>query len=454
MQQMLNESQMKSLEEIDRMLDKELSYSIEQVKRMLSMDEKGRIFQSIDNCMLILQYDPILSHAICYNDLTGKIDITKDLGWGKSDSGGIRDVDENQIEWYMERTYGIRNYPAIGKALNIIASQNHFHPIKDYLEALEWDGVSRIAEVLPKYLGAEKCDYTTEVMTLLMQAMIHRLYEPGCKFEIMVCLVGGQGAGKSTLFRLLAIKDEWFSDDISRLGDENVYRRLQGHWLLEMPEMLGTVNAKTVEEIKAFLSRQKDNYKVPYERHPEDRPRQCVFVGTSNTLDFLPLDRTGNRRFAPIMIHAEQVEKHILADEKESRDYIMQLWAEMMVLYRSTKYHKLKLSSATEEYLKNMQKEFMPEDTKVGIIQEWLDNCEEDYVCSLMIYREALKHEYEEPKQYDIREINDIMNHSVEGWVKAPQHRFKEYGRQTGWRRATDDNGFISVADDMKLPFD
>ena len=445
---------MKSLEEIDRMLDKELSYSIEQVKRMLSMDEKGRIFQSIDNCMLILQYDPILSHAICYNDLTGKIDITKDLGWGKSDSGGIRDVDENQIEWYMERTYGIRNYPAIGKALNIIASQNHFHPIKDYLEALEWDGVSRIAEVLPKYLGAEKCDYTTEVMTLLMQAMIHRLYEPGCKFEIMVCLVGGQGAGKSTLFRLLAIKDEWFSDDISRLGDENVYRRLQGHWLLEMPEMLGTVNAKTVEEIKAFLSRQKDNYKVPYERHPEDRPRQCVFVGTSNTLDFLPLDRTGNRRFAPIMIHAEQVEKHILADEKESRDYIMQLWAEMMVLYRSTKYHKLKLSSATEEYLKNMQKEFMPEDTKVGIIQEWLDNCEEDYVCSLMIYREALKHEYEDPKQYEIREINDIMNHSVEGWVKAPQHRFKEYGRQTGWRRATDDNGFISVADDMKLPFD
>ena len=303
-------------------------------------------------------------------------------------------------------------------------------------------------------MGAEKCDYTTEVMTLLMQAMIHRLYEPGCKFEIMVCLVGGQGAGKSTLFRLLAIKDEWFSDDISRLGDENVYRRLQGHWLLEMPEMLGTVNAKTVEEIKAFLSRQKDNYKVPYERHPEDRPRQCVFVGTSNTLDFLPLDRTGNRRFALIMIHAEQVEKHILADEKESRDYIMQLWAEMMVLYRSTKYHKLKLSSATEEYLKNMQKEFMPEDTKVGIIQEWLDNCEEDYVCSLMIYREALKHEYEEPKQYEIREINDIMNHSVEGWVKAPQHRFKEYGRQTGWRRATDDNGFISVADDMKLPFD
>lgn len=442
------------MEEIDRVLDKEPFYSVEQVQLMLATDEKGKIFQSIDNCMLILQHDPVLSQAICYNDLTGKIDITKDLGWGKSTGGGIRDVDENQIEWYMERIYGIRNYPAIGKSLNIIASQNHFHPIKEYLESLEWDGVSRIAEVLPKYLGAEKCDYTTEVMTLLMQAMIHRLYEPGCKFEIMVCLVGGQGAGKSTLFRLLAIKDEWFSDDISRLGDENVYRRLQGHWLLEMPEMLGTVNAKTVEEIKAFLSRQKDNYKVPYERHPEDRPRQCVFVGTSNTLDFLPLDRTGNRRFAPIMIHAERVEKHILADERESRDYIKQLWGEMMVLYRSTQYHKLKLSQATEEYLKNMQKEFMPEDTKVGIIQEWLDNCGEDYVCSLMIYREALRHDYEEPKQYEIREINDIMNHSVDGWEKAPQHRFKEYGRQTGWKRIRQEEGFLPIPEDAELPFD
>ena len=78
-----------------------------------------------------------------------------------------------------------------------------------------------------------------------------------------------------------------------------------------MPEMLATVNAKRVEEVKSFISRQKDNYKIPYETHPQDRPRQCIFVGTSNTLDFLPLDRTGNRRFAPVTVHMENVEKHI-----------------------------------------------------------------------------------------------------------------------------------------------
>ena len=103
--------------------------------------------------------------------------------------------------------------------------------------------------------------------------------------------------GKSTFFRLLAVKDEWFSDDLRRLDDDNVYRKLQGHWIIEMSEMIATANAKSIEEIKSFLSKQKETYKVPYETHPADRLRQCVFAGTTNRQDFLPRDRTGNRRF-------------------------------------------------------------------------------------------------------------------------------------------------------------
>ena len=117
------------------------------------------------------------------------------------------------------------------------------------------------------------------------------------------------------------------------------------------------------------------------------------------------------------------------------------------------KYHKLKLSADTEHYLRDMQKEFMPEDTKVGRIQAWLDNCGEDYVCSLMLYKEALHHEYEEPKQYEIREINDIMNHSIEGWKKSPQHRFKEYGRQASWKRENSNGEFLPIPEDEELPF-
>ncbi len=95
------------------------------------------------------------------------------------------------------------------------------------------------------------------------------------------------------LFRLLAGRDEWFSDDLKKLDDENVYRKLQGHWIIEMSEMIATANAKSIEEIKSFLSRQKETYKVPYETHPADRLRQCIWRD-DQPAGLLPRDRTGN----------------------------------------------------------------------------------------------------------------------------------------------------------------
>lgn len=218
-------------------------------------------------------------------------------------------------------------------------------------------------------------------------------------------------------------------------------------------EMMATVNAKSIEDIKSFISRQKETYKIPYETHPEDRPRQCVFVGTSNSMDFLPLDRTGNRRFAPILVHPDRVEKHILEDEKEARNYIIQALAEAMELYRSGQ-HELKLSKDTENYLCQMQKEFMPEDAKVGIIQLWLDELSQDYVCSTMIYKEAFDHEYDTPKDWELKEINNVMNNSISGWEKISSHRFAEYGIQRGWRRIADKEEFHKLPEHAETPFD
>ena len=117
-------------------------------------------------------------------------------------------------------------------------------------------------------MGADTDNYTFQSLRLFLLGAIHRAFCPGCKFEVMLCLVGGQGAGKSTFFRLLAVKDEWFSDDLRKLDDDNVYRKLQGHWIIEMSEMIATANAKSIEEIKSFLSRQKEVYKIPYENPP------------------------------------------------------------------------------------------------------------------------------------------------------------------------------------------
>ena len=123
---------MTSWEEIGSALDKSKSYSVAEVREMLATDENGRVFQGIDNCMLVLQKDPILAGAICHNDLTCKMDITRNLGWGKPPGGGIRDVDVDQIEWYLERTYELRNYKAIGKALNIVNPRNYKCEVTSY----------------------------------------------------------------------------------------------------------------------------------------------------------------------------------------------------------------------------------------------------------------------------------------------------------------------------------
>ena len=219
------------------------------IRASLDCTGKGKVKQTIGNCVNVLRRDPKLKGAIRENELTSRRDIVRDLGWGRRSGTGISDVDESNLQLYLEQTYGLTNDRHIDKALRIVASENRYHPIKDYLEGLKWDGRERIRHVLPLYLGADENDYTREVMELLLKASIRRIYEPGCKFELMVCLVGGQGAGKSTFFRFLACKDEWFSDDLRRIDDEQVYRKMAGHWIIEMSEMIATVNAKSIEEI-------------------------------------------------------------------------------------------------------------------------------------------------------------------------------------------------------------
>ena len=442
--------------------------NIEEIKAGLETTEKGGVRQSIRNCLTVFQRDPLLSGAIAYNILTDRKDIIKPIGFHR-ESTALNDTDMKYLLLYLEETYGLTNEKKIDNAIGIVANENKYHPIRDYLSALVWDGTERIRFCLRHFLGADADDYTYEALKLFLLGAISRAFQPGCKFEIMLCLVGGQGAGKSTFFRLLAVRDEWFSDDLRKLDDDNVYRKLQGHWIIEMSEMMATANAKSIEEIKSFLSRQKEVYKIPYETHPADRPRQCVFGGTSNALDFLPLDRSGNRRFMPIMVNSERAEIHILEDEAASRAYIDKMWAEAMFIYQNFPL-KLTLSKAMEKELRELQKQFMPEDTKAGLIQSFLDNYNGTQVCSKLIYAEALNHAFDEPKQWEIREINEIMNNSIDGWKAFSNPRiFAKYGRQRGWEHikppdnglsATDGNftdGFRELTDEelsqMELPF-
>lgn len=412
----------------------------EEIRETLEGTQKGGVKNSIKNCLTVFQRDPLLRGAISYNILSERVDIVKPLGWERT-SATLTDMDMKYLLLYLEEHYGLTSEKKVENAIQIVANENRYHPIRDYLNSLQWDGTERIRYALHHFLGADTDDYTFEALKLFMMGAIRRVFRPGSKFEVMLCLVGGQGAGKSTFFRLLAVKDEWFSDDLKKLDDENVYRKLQGHWIMEMSEMIATANAKSIEEIKSFLSKQKETYKVPYETHPADRLRQCVFAGTTNRQDFLPRDRTGNRRFIPVPVNAELAEVHILDDEAESRAYIAQLWAEAMTIYNSGNY-KLAFSPAMQETLQVHQQDFMQEDAQAGMIYAFLEDYTGDRVCSKQLYAEALGNT-NIPAEWETRAICEIMNTGIsrgdiQGWqAHKTAKRYPKYGVQKGWERVT-----------------
>ena len=445
------------------------------IRDTLEKMEKGGIAGSIHNCVIVFENDPTFAGKISRNLLTETDDIIGGVSWQRSTTR-FDDQDLPHVLLYFEQHYGIRSEKSIENAFKVVASKHSFHPIQEHLRGLHWDGVPRIREALRHFLGADESDYNEACLRVFMLGAVKRVFEPGSKFEMMLVLTGGQGAGKSTFIRFLAIKDEWFSDDLRKLDDEKIYQRLAGHWIMEMSEMVATANAKSIEDIKSFLSRSKDTYKFPYDRYAADHLRQCVFAGTTNKTDFLPMDRTGNRRFLPIQVHPERAEVHILQDEAASRAYIDQLWAEIMVIYDSGKY-SIHLSREMEKQLAHEQERFKQEDTLAGQIYDFMERYQGDKLCSKQIYKEALDHAFDEPKQWETREIYEIVNTGIangeiQGWrAFTSSRRFEKYGTQRGWERIPaqktidaapsvnqqahpyEQMGFMVIKDDDDCPF-
>ena len=169
---------------------------------MLESTEKGGVRNSIHNCLTVFQYDPVLSGAVAKNLLTERIDLLKPIGKKRrTGSKAMTDTDMKYIRLYLEDTYGLTSEKKIADAADLAADANSYHPIRDYLSGLVWDGKERIRYCLRHFLGADTDNFTYHSLRLFLLGAIHRAFCPGCKFEVMLCLVGGQGAGKSTFSR-------------------------------------------------------------------------------------------------------------------------------------------------------------------------------------------------------------------------------------------------------------
>lgn len=158
---------------------------------------QGAAREVIENYRSVLAEDPQLRGHIRLNLLTDRVDIVGDIGWQRECSA-LTDTDVQYLLWYCERNYQLGNEKKLRAALAIVANENSYHPIRQALESLTWDGRSRIRDCLHHFLGAEVSDYVEEVLRHFLLGAIKRVFEPGCKYEEMLCLVGGQGAGKSS----------------------------------------------------------------------------------------------------------------------------------------------------------------------------------------------------------------------------------------------------------------
>jgi predicted P-loop ATPase len=223
---------------------------------------------------------------------------------------------------WLQTVEGITVTPAVtAQAVELVARDRTYHPVRDYVRSLVWDKKDRLATLLSTYFGAVQSDYSEAIGRMMMISAVARILDPGCQVDTMLILEGEQGLMKSTAIK--ALFSPWFTDDIEQLGTKDASMQVAGVWGIEIGE-LDAMSRIEVSNIKAFVTRRVDRFRPPYGRRVIERARECVFVGTTNTNDYLK-DPTGARRFLPA-----PVTKIDLVCLQSDRD---QLWAEARVRY-------------------------------------------------------------------------------------------------------------------------
>jgi predicted P-loop ATPase len=211
-------------------------------------------------------------------------------------------------------------------ALHSLCFENAFDPVCDYLDGLKWDGRARLDSWLTYYLGAADTALNRAFGRKTLIAAVRRARRPGCKFDNILTLEGGQGTGKSTALRILAIEDDAFTDqDLLHLDAKSQKEALAGKWIVELAELAGMRRADS-EKVKAFASRTHDRARAAYARFTDDQPRRCIMVGTTNADEYLS-DPTGNRRFWPV--RTGSIDLEALRCDRD------QLWAEAAIMERN-----------------------------------------------------------------------------------------------------------------------
>lgn len=428
-------------------------------KTDLEYTKSGKLLCNIANIILILENDPALAGHIVHDLFTG-MDSAKDgLPWNKN-ANQWTDTDDANLRVWLEKHYDITGKEKIADALTAVLTRHSYHPIRDYLNGLTWDGVPRLDRIIIDYMGAEDSELNRAMSRKHFVAAVARVFNPGCKYDYCLIMSGAEGIGKSTLLRVMG--GRWFNDSITTLEGKEGMEQLRRAWVVELGE-LSSIKRSDVEQVKAHLSKQVDIYRAAYARRVLEHPRQCVFCGTTNEALFLKGD-TGNRRFWVIPVVAE-LRKYRDWSEAIRRDRD-QLWAEAVHYYKQGE--PLYLSEELEAQAKQRQQDFNDDndDPIVAMLDKYLNTLlpvnwdtmdiqarrsylrdpdplqaegtvKRDKVCAAEFICEQLgKDMADKDYKYLCRRVSKMIGDRPE-WerVSSTKHAAKLYGTQRGFRR-------------------
>jgi putative DNA primase/helicase len=358
----------------------------------------GAIKKSAANLTTIIQLYPGIGEGIGFDTFLQKIMKSDKCMFGK---GPWSSNDTTALEIFLSENFDVE-FPdtQIDRVVSYVANKNKFHSGQEYLNSLIWDGKKRVESWLENYYGAD--GFSPGIKTfqkVFLIGAVARIMQPGCKNDTALMIKGKQGIRKSTGLRAL-FGAEWFSDAPLDLGSKDCYLGMKGKWCIEMAE-LGKFKGVDPARLKAFFSQTTDDYRPPYQRHVINVPRQCVFVGTANSGNFLK-DPTGNRRFMPITATRVDVEGLI-----RDRDMI---WAEAKMMYEKGEEWWF---DADDAGIKEAQEDQFEIDPWEDPIKEYVDELIDDKIHIDTIYS-ILNLEINRVKRFDNQRIRDIMHRL--GW--------------------------------------
>lgn len=330
----------------------------------------------------LIATDSVWSQSIRYNEFSGKVLVSAEFPpMGREPTEGYREFDEQQDVLMATLLFQGTGFPnanrsVVRDAILATAFQNRFHPVRDYLNSLKWDGTKRIHKLAQNYfsvpiiLGVDNHEqYLQATSKCWMIAAVARVMRPGCKVDNLPVLAGPEDLMKSEGVRELCPNPDWFSEDLStELGERDTKESLVGKWIIELSEIPHA--RREADRVKAFFSRRTDRYRKAYGTANADHPRQNVFVGTSNDLELT--SNTGNRRFWPWDVDARVKVEDIRQDRN-------QLWAEAVHLFNQGS--EWWLAKAISDIATEVQAEFTDGDELwFQQIDAWVDGRTEGFL--------------------------------------------------------------------------